>query len=116
VTDSVNVGVVVGMYSEISIAVKATAVLIGLEKAESTISCAPISEDSDVPGFVRAAAETMQIRLNPSTPAARTVKGPEYSRIFTLVSLHFRRIKGGFASSTKKHTYNGRKALFHLQV
>lgn len=91
-TDSVNVGVGVGMYSEISMAVKATAVLIGLEKAESTISCAPRSEPSDVPEFVRAAAETMQIRLNPSTPAARTVRGPEYSRIFTLVSLHFRRI------------------------
>jgi len=36
-TVSVNVGVVVGMYSKISTAVIATAVLIGLENAESTI-------------------------------------------------------------------------------
>ena len=87
VMEAVNVGVGVGIYSEISTAVRAAAVLMGLEKAESTISWAPISEAPGVLGFARAAAETMQIRLNPNTPAARTVKGPEYSRILTLVSL-----------------------------
>ena len=38
VTDSVNVGVGDGRYGAISWAVMAAAVLIGLEKAESTIS------------------------------------------------------------------------------
>jgi hypothetical protein len=93
---SVSVDVGVGIYSEITTAVIATAVLIGLEKAEFTISRAPRSEASDVPGLVRAAAETMQIRLNPSTPAARTVSGPEYSRIFTLALLHLRLTKEDF--------------------
>jgi hypothetical protein len=83
---TVIVGVGVGIYSEISTAVKAAAVLMGLEKAESTISCAPIFDALGVRGFARAAAETMQIRLNPSTPAPSTVRGPEYSRIFTLVT------------------------------
>jgi hypothetical protein len=92
---SVNVGVGVGINSAISTAVMAAIVLIGLEKAESTISPAPISETGDVLGLARAAAETMQIRLNPSTPAARTVSGPEYSRILTLVSLYLRHIKTG---------------------
>ena len=100
---SVNVGVGVGMYSEISTAVSATAVLMGLEKAESTTSCAPKSEASDLLGFTRAAAETIQIRLNPSTPAAKTVRGPEYSRIFTLVSFHLRQLKGGFVTSAENH-------------
>jgi hypothetical protein len=98
VTDAVNVSVGVGIYSEISTAVKAAAVLMGLEKAESTISCAPIFEALGVRGFARAAAETMQIRLNPSTPAPRTVSGPEYSRIFTLVAFYLCRIKGDFSS------------------
>lgn len=92
VMDAVNVGVGVGIYSEISTAVKAAAVLMGLEKAESTISCAPIFEALGVRGFARAAAETMQIRLNPSTPAPRTVRGPEYSRIFTLVTWPYQRL------------------------
>jgi hypothetical protein len=86
VRDSVTVSVGDGMYSEISTAVRATAVLIGLEKAESTISCALMSESLGLVGFARAAAEIIQIRLNPSTPAPRTVRGPEYSRIFTLVT------------------------------
>ncbi len=86
VMDAVNVGVGVGIYSEISTAVSAAAVLMGLEKAESTISCAPIFGALGVLGFARAAAETMQIRLNPSTPAPMTVRGPEYSQIFTLVT------------------------------
>ncbi len=112
----VNVGVGVGMYSEIPTSVSAAAVLMGLEKAESTISWASISEAPGVMGFARAAAETMQIRLNPITPAARTVNGPEYSRTFTLVSLHLRRIKGGFASATENHVFGGRKVLSRFQV
>ena len=95
VMDAVNVGVGVGMYSEISKAVSAAAVLMGLEKAESTISWAPILDVLGVRGFARAAAETMQIRLNPSTPAPRTVRGPEYSRSFTLVAFYLCQIKGG---------------------
>jgi hypothetical protein len=98
VMDAVNVGVGVVIYSEICTAVSAAAVLMGLEKAESTISCAPIFEALGVRGFTRAAAETMQIRLNPSTPAPRTVSGPEYSRIFTLVAFYLCRIKGDFSS------------------
>jgi hypothetical protein len=86
VMEAVNVGVGVGIYSEISTAVSAAAVLMGLEKAESTISCAPIFDALGIRGFARAAAETMQIRLNPSTPAPRTVRGPEYSRIFILIA------------------------------
>lgn len=74
---SVNVGVGVGMYSEISTAVRAATVLMGLEMAESTISCAPMSEAPGVLGFARAAAETIQSRLNPNAPAPRTVRGPE---------------------------------------
>ena len=31
-----------------------------------------------------ATAETMQNKLNPNVPIARTVNGPEYSRTFTL--------------------------------
>ena len=84
--DALTVGVGVGIYSAISTAVIAAIVLIGLEKAESTISSAPSSETGDVLGLARAAAETIQIRLNPSTPAARMVRGPEYSRIFMLVT------------------------------
>jgi hypothetical protein len=109
-TDAVKVGVGVGMYSEISTAVRAAAVLIGLEKAELTTSRAP-KPGSDVPGLARAAAETMQIRLNPRTPAARTVKGAEYSRIFTLVSLNLRRMKDAFVPVAEKHARNGRKVL-----
>ena len=74
---SVNVGVGVGIYAVISTAVRAAIVLIGLEKPALTISLAPNSEAEDVSGFSRAAAETRQIRLNPITPAARTVSGPE---------------------------------------
>ena len=111
VMDAVSVGVGVGTYSEISTAVSAAAVLMGLEKAESTISCAPIFDALCVPGFARAAAETMQIRLNPSTPAPKTVRGPEYSRIFTLVALHLRQIKGGFASLAIGHALSGRKVI-----
>jgi hypothetical protein len=67
-------------------------------------------------GFARAAAETMQIRLNPITPAAKTVRGPEYSRIFTLVSLHLRQIKSGFASARENPVFGGRKVLSRFQV
>jgi hypothetical protein len=74
------------MNAVISTTVRATAVLIGLEKAESTISPGSIAETSDVPGLARAAAATIQNRLNPSAPAPSTVKGPEYSLSFTLFS------------------------------
>ena len=93
-----EVGVV--MNSAISTAVSATAVLMGLENAESTMSSAWISmaDAFVVPGSASAAAETMQIRLKPSIPAARTVSGAEYSRIFTLVCLLQRQIKRGGAA------------------
>jgi hypothetical protein len=116
VMDAVSVGVGVGTYSEISTAVSAAAVLMGLEKAESTISCAPIFDALCVLGFARAAAETMQIRLKPSTPAPRTVSGPEYSRIFTLVTLHLRHIKGGFASLTISHALSGLEVISHPSI
>ena len=73
---AVSEGVAVRIYSEISTTVIATAVLIGLEKAESTISCGSMSDAWVVPGFMRAAAEAIQKRLKPNTPAAMTVKGP----------------------------------------
>ena len=106
----------VGRYVAISTAVMAAMVLIGLEKAESTISWAPRSETSVFPGPARAAAETMQIRLKPSTPAARTVSGPEYSRIFTLVSLHLRRIRGGVVAVVENHLKKGGVRFSLLQV
>jgi hypothetical protein len=88
VSEGVRVGVrvSVGMKAVISPTVSAAAVLIGLENAESTISCGSMAETSDVPGFASAAAATMQNRLNPNAPAPKTVKGPEYSLIFTLFS------------------------------
>jgi hypothetical protein len=72
----------------------ATAVLMGFEKAESTMSWAPISEVVDDAGFVRAAADTMQIRLKPSTPAANTVSGAEYLRIYNSYLSTFNRLRG----------------------
>lgn len=84
VSEGVRVGV--EMNAVISTTVSAAAVLIGLENAESTISCGSMAETSDVPGFASAAAATMQNRLNPSAPAPSTVKGPEYSLSFTLFS------------------------------
>ena len=80
---SEGVRVRVGMNAVISTTVSAAAVLIGLENAESTISCGSMAETSEVPGFASAAAATMQNRLNPNAPAPSTVKGPEYSLIFT---------------------------------
>lgn len=72
------------MNAVISTTVSAAAVLIGLEKAESTISWGSMCATSDVPGRATAAAATMQNRLNPNAPAAKTVMGPEYSRSLTL--------------------------------
>jgi hypothetical protein len=83
----VNVGVGVDINAVISTTVSAAAVFMGLEKAESTISCAPMPGTLDSLGFARAAAETIQNRLNPTAPAVRTVRGPEYSLIFTLTAL-----------------------------
>lgn len=82
----------VEIKSEIPTTVIATAVLMGLEKAEFTMSpaCRSMADACVVPGAERAAAETMQIRLNPNRPAAKTVNGAEYSRTFTLDSLFLR--------------------------
>lgn len=80
-------GVRLTMYSDISTTVMATAVLMGFAKAESTTSRGSISDLAGVAGFARAAADTMQMILNPSTPAARTVNGAEYLRITKSVSL-----------------------------
>ena len=90
----VSVTIGVGRYSDSPTTVSAAIVLMGLEKAESTMSCASRSDTSGLPGSDSAAAETMQIRLNPRTPAARTVNGAEYSRTFTLASLLHRPIQG----------------------
>lgn len=81
---SVAVPVGVGINSTISTTVNATAVLIGLENPDSTISCGSIAATLVVPGPDKAAAATKQNRLKPKAPAVRTVKGPEYSLIFTL--------------------------------
>ena len=78
---SVEIGVAISSVT--STAVSATAVLIGFANAELTISLGSTS-DGFAPGLVSAAAETRQIRLNPSTPAARTVNGAEYSRSLIL--------------------------------
>jgi len=83
---SVEIGVAISSVT--STAVSATAVLMGLENAELTISSGSMS-DGFAPGLLRAAAETMQIRLNPSTPAARTVNGAEYSRNFNSLLFTF---------------------------
>lgn len=83
---SEGVRVRVGMNAVISTTVSAAAVLIGLEKAESTISCGSMAATSEAPGFASAAAATMQNRLNPNAPAPSTVKGPEYALSFTLFS------------------------------
>jgi hypothetical protein len=84
VSEGVRVGV--GMNAVIPTTVSAAAVLIGLENAESTISCGSMAATSDVPGLASAAAATMQNRLNPNAPAPSTVKGPEYALSFTLFS------------------------------
>ena len=87
VTNLSKVGVGLVIYSAISTTVMATAVLMGFAKAESTISLGlmgSISEAVVVAGFASAAADTRQMRLNPSTPAARTVNGAEYLRIYNL--------------------------------
>ena len=107
-------GVKLGMYSRISTAVIATAVLIGLEKAESTISCGSISDELSVLGFARAAADTMQMRLNPNTPAEKTVSGAEYLRIFKLASLYLRQMKGGCCM--ERRVWKRRKGSSLLQV
>jgi hypothetical protein len=83
VSEGVIVGVGVGKKAVISTTVNATAVLMGLEKAESTTSCASMGAASEASGLVRARAATTQNRLNPNAPAVSTVSGPEYSRIFT---------------------------------
>jgi hypothetical protein len=89
VSVSVGLGVSVGVErnSSTSTTVSATTVLMGFENAESTISCGSRSDAPEVVGLVSAAAETIQIKLNPNAPAARTVKGPLYSLIFTLFSI-----------------------------
>lgn len=63
------------------------AMVFMLEKAESTMSCGSISDMLGVRGSLNATAATTQNRLKPSVPMARTVKGPEYALILTLVSL-----------------------------
>lgn len=83
---SVGEGVSVPTYSEITSTVRAAIVLI-LEKAESTMSWGSMSALLGVRGSVKATAETTQNRLKPRIPIVRTVKGPEYSLIFTLASL-----------------------------
>jgi hypothetical protein len=57
-----------------------------LEKAESTMFCGLMEDKLGTRGSAKAAAETMQNRLNPSVPAASTVKGPLYSLILTLTT------------------------------
>lgn len=88
VSEGVPVGVGVGIKAVISTTVRATAVLMGFEKAESTTSCGWMAAASEAWGLVRARAATIQNRLNPKAPAVRTVSGPEYSRIFTRISLY----------------------------
>lgn len=83
VSEGVIVGEGVAIKAVISTAVNATAVLMGLEKAESTTSCGSMAAASEAFGLVRARPATIQNRLNPNAPAVKTVSGPEYSRIFT---------------------------------
>lgn len=80
----VLVGIAVGVptYPEIPSTVKAAIVLI-LEKAESTMSCGSMAALLGVRGSVKATAETTQNRLKPRAPIPRTVKGPEYFLILT---------------------------------
>jgi hypothetical protein len=74
--------VAVGIYSATDSMVNAAIVLI-FEMAESTKSCGWMSIDSlDTLGPEIAAADTIQIRLKPTTPDASTVSGPRYSLIF----------------------------------
>jgi len=84
-SDGVGVLVDVGMYWEITSTVNAAMVFI-LEKAESTMFCGLMEDTLGTRGSAKAAAETMQNRLNPSVPAASTVKGPLYSLILTLTT------------------------------
>ena len=82
VKDAVKVGV--GIYSATDSIVNAT-IVFRLEIAELTIFCGSMSAGSTlgVRGSVRAAADTMQNRLNPTTPVVITVKGPTYALILT---------------------------------
>jgi hypothetical protein len=83
-----GVMVAVGIYCETACTVSAAMVFM-LETAESTMFCGSRSIDAalGVLGSARAAADTMQNKLNPTTPAVRTVSGPEYCLILTLVTL-----------------------------
>jgi len=87
VAESVGVGVGVGvnMYWETTSTVIA-AIVFMFEKAESTIFCGLMEETFGTRGSAKAAAAIMQNRLNPSVPAASTVKGPLYSLILTCSS------------------------------
>jgi hypothetical protein len=78
----VDVSVGVGTYCVITSTVNA-AMVLRFEKAESTILCGLIAATLGACGPFKAAAATMQKRLNPRTPAPKTVNGPRYSLTFT---------------------------------
>lgn len=74
--------VAVGMYSEMDCTVRAATVLM-FEMAESTRSCGSTSIGVFATlGLAMAAADTIQNRLNPTSPAESTVRGARYSLSF----------------------------------
>ncbi len=84
VLDGVSVGV--GIYCEITSTVKA-AIVFMLEIAESTMFLGSRADVLGNFGPAKAAADTIQNRLNPRIPVMRTVKGPVYSLNFTRMPL-----------------------------
>lgn len=80
VSESETVGV--GMYSAIDSTVSAATVLM-FEMAESTSPWGLIAIGVlAIPGPATAAADTMQNRLNPTSPDVSTVRGARYSLMF----------------------------------
>ena len=83
----VSVGVRVGVdtYCVMTSTVSAATVLI-FENAESTMFCGSMDTGCAASAPAKATAETTQNKLKPRRPIIKTVNGPEYSRIFTLIT------------------------------
>jgi hypothetical protein len=81
-----GVGVGVNTYCEITSTVKA-AIVFRLENAEFTMFWGAMDTGCASSAPASATAETMQNRLRPSVPIARTVNGPLYALSFTRTTL-----------------------------
>jgi len=89
--ESVSVGLIVGVGTNIVTACSVNAAAVSrLETARFTMLSGSIVIARWFFKSLIAIAETLQSRLIPIAPAARTPKGPEYSLAFTLAALLWR--------------------------